>query len=314
MVALLTYITDYLDYLEIEKNRSRKTRENYERYLRRFTDWLCAATNKKEGQLTPQDITADMIRQYRLWLNRVIIEGSEENLKKNTQTYYIIALRNLLKYLSKRDVPVVAADKVELPKMPMREINLISSEELERLLDQPNTSALKGLRDKAILETLFSTGLRVSELAGLKKDSINLKTGEFSVKGKGSKIRVVFLSDRAKTALANYMEKRQDLEEYLFVSTSFNQSKTSVKALTPRSIERLVKYYAASAGITKDVVPHTLRHAFATDLLQNGADLRSVQIMLGHSSITTTQVYTHLTDKELKETYRAFHGRRMKDK
>ncbi|MCX6737569.1 MAG: tyrosine-type recombinase/integrase [Candidatus Parcubacteria bacterium] len=304
MVALLSYITDYLDYLEIEKNRSRKTRENYERYLRRFTNWLCAATNKKEEQLTPQDITADMIRQYRLWLNRVIVEGSEEGLKKNTQTYYIIALRNLLKYLSKRDVPVIAADKVELPKMPMREINLISSEELERLLDQPNTSTLKGLRDKAILETLFSTGLRVSELAGLKKESINLKTGEFSVKGKGSKIRVVFLSDRAKIALANYMEKRQDLEEYLFVSTSFNQSKTSVKALTTRSIERLVKYYAASAGITKEVVPHTLRHAFATDLLQNGADLRSVQMMLGHSSITTTQVYTHLTDKELKETYK----------
>ena len=313
MSSLLSYITDYLDYLEIEKNRSRKTRENYERYLRRFTDWLSAATNKKAEQLVSQDITTDLIRQYRLWLNRVVIEGSEENLKKNTQTYYIIALRNLLKYLSKRDVPVIAADKIELPKMPMREINLISSDELERLLDQPNTSNLKGLRDKAILETLFSTGLRVSELAGLKKESINLKTGEFSVKGKGSKIRVVFLSDRAKTALSNYMDKRQDMEEYLFVSTGFNQSKTSVKALTSRSIERLVKYYAASAGITKDVVPHTLRHAFATDLLQNGADLRSVQMMLGHSSITTTQIYTHLTDKELKETYKAFHGRRMKE-
>ncbi len=314
MSSLLSYITDYLDYLEIEKNRSRKTRENYERYLKRFTNWLSAATNKKTEQLIPQDITADLIRQYRLWLNRVVIEGSEENLKKNTQTYYIIALRNLLKYLSKRDVSVVAADKVELPKMPMREINLISSEELERLLDQPDTSTTKGLRDKAILETLFSTGLRVSELAGLKKESINLKTGEFSVKGKGSKIRVVFLSERAKMALANYLEKRQDLEEYLFVSTSFNQSKTSVKALTTRSIERLVKYYAVSAGITKEVVPHTLRHAFATDLLQNGADLRSVQMMLGHSSITTTQIYTHLTDKELKETYKAFHGRRMKEK
>ena len=311
MSSLLSYVTDYLDYLEIEKNRSRKTRENYERYLRRFTNWLSAATNKKEEQLMPRDITADMIRQYRLWLNRVVIEGSDEGLKKNTQTYYIIALRNLLKYLSKRDVEVMAADKVELPKMPMREINLISSEELDRLLEQPDNSTLKGLRDKAILETLFSTGLRVSELAGLKKDSINLKTGEFSVKGKGSKIRVVFLSDRAKTALANYLEKRPDLEEYLFVSTGFNQSKTSVKALTTRSIERLVKYYAVSAGITKNVVPHTLRHAFATDLLQNGADLRSVQMMLGHSSITTTQIYTHLTDKELKETYRAFHGRRM---
>ena len=314
MTQLLSYITDYLDYLEIEKNRSRKTRENYERYLRRFADWLAAATNKQVNDLTVKDINFDLIRQYRLWLNRVVIEGSEENLKKNTQNYYIIALRNLLKYLSKRDVSTVAADKVELPRMPMREINLISSEELERLLNQPDVSNLKGLRDKAILETLFSTGLRVSELAGLKKDSINLKTGEFSVKGKGSKIRVVFLSDRAKIALANYISKRQDLEEYLFVSTGFNQSKTSVKALTTRSIERLVKYYAASAGITKDVVPHTLRHAFATDLLQNGADLRSVQMMLGHSSITTTQIYTHLTDKELKETYKAFHGRKMKDK
>ncbi|HPR91580.1 MAG TPA: tyrosine-type recombinase/integrase [Candidatus Paceibacterota bacterium] len=314
MAALSSYINDYLDYLEIEKNRSRKTRENYERYLRRFTDWLAAAVHKKSGDLVVQDITFDLVRQYRLWLNRVVLEGTEENLKKNTQTYYIIALRNLLKYLAKRDVPTVAADKVELPRMPMREINLISSEELERLLDQPRTDTLKGLRDKAILETLFSTGLRVSELASLKKDSINLKTGEFSVKGKGSKIRVVFLSNRAKIALANYIAKRQDLEEYLFVSTGFNQSKTNVKALTTRSIERLVKYYAASAGITKDVVPHTLRHAFATDLLQNGADLRSVQMMLGHSSITTTQIYTHLTDKELKETYRAFHGRKMKDK
>ena len=314
MAALSSYINDYLDYLEIEKNRSRKTRENYERYLRRFTDWLAAAVHKKSGDLVVQDITFDLVRQYRLWLNRVVLEGTEENLKKNTQTYYIIALRNLLKYLAKRDVPTVAADKVELPRMPMREINLISSEELERLLDQPRTDTLKGLRDKAILETLFSTGLRVSELANLKKDSINLKTGEFSVKGKGSKIRVVFLSNRAKIALANYIAKRQDLEEYLFVSTGFNQSKTNVKALTTRSIERLVKYYAASAGITKDVVPHTLRHAFATDLLQNGADLRSVQMMLGHSSITTTQIYTHLTDKELKETYRAFHGRKMKDK
>lgn len=314
MAALSSYINDYLDYLEIEKNRSRKTRENYERYLRRFTDWLAAAVHKKSGDLVVQDITFDLVRQYRLWLNRVVLEGTEENLKKNTQTYYIIALRNLLKYLAKRDVPTVAADKVELPRMPMREINLISSEELERLLDQPRTDTLKGLRDKAILETLFSTGLRVSELASLKKDSINLKTGEFSVKGKGSKIRVVFLSNRAKIALANYIAKRQDLEEYLFVSTGFNQSKTNVKALATRSIERLVKYYAASAGITKDVVPHTLRHAFATDLLQNGADLRSVQMMLGHSSITTTQIYTHLTDKELKETYRAFHGRKMKDK
>jgi len=299
-------IKQYLDYLEIEKNRSLKTRDNYRRYLYRYLLWLSNYKNK--STLSLSDIDEESVRNYRLWLNRQT-NLSGDNLKKNTQSYYLIALRNFLKYLTKRGFKVLPPEKIELPKVPEREIELISIEELERLLAAPSNNDLKGKRDKAILETLFSTGLRVSELTKLNRDSIDFKRDEFSVRGKGGKIRVVFLSERAKQALKNYLESRKDIDEALFVSFKKNGS---LSRLTSRSIERIIKFYAAKAGLTKKVTPHTLRHLFATDLLQGGADLRSVQALLGHSSINTTQIYTHLTDKELKEVHRAFHGKRLK--
>ncbi len=304
-------IKDFLDYLEIEKNRSPKTRENYARYLNRFVFWLENETNKSADSLDASYINNDNVRKYRLWLNRQK-NSDDEILKRNTQAYHIIALRSFLKYLTRRDIKTLAAEKIELPKIPSRELDLISIEELNRLLSAPDTNTLSGKRDQAILETFFSTGLRVSELCKLNRDNINLKRGEFSVKGKGGKIRVVFLSERAKKSISTYLEKRLDIEEPLFVNISRSKKIKESLRLSPRSIERIVKKYALAAGIMKKMVPHTLRHAFATDLLQNGADLRSVQMLLGHASITTTQVYTHLTDKELQQIHLTFHGKRLR--
>ncbi|MBI4119154.1 MAG: tyrosine-type recombinase/integrase [Parcubacteria group bacterium] len=302
---------DYLDYLEIEKNRSPKTIENYARYLNRFLAW-----SKKSS---PETITADLVRNYRLYLNRI-----SPPLKKITQAYHLIALRNFLKYLAKRDVKTLTSDKIELGPTGDRHIDFLENEEVERLLAAASGASPKGFRDKAILELLFSTGLRVSELCSLNRESVNLKRGEFAVKGKGDKIRVVFLSEPAKNALTAYLDKRKDIDEALFVrnikiqafAPSSVRGDTSSKnqdlRLTPRSIQRLVKYYAARAGIVKNIHPHTLRHSFATDLLRNGADIRSVQAMLGHANITTTQIYTHVTDTQLKEVHQAFHARRRK--
>ncbi|MBI2466171.1 MAG: tyrosine-type recombinase/integrase [Candidatus Sungbacteria bacterium] len=293
---------DYLDYLEIEKNRSPKTIENYARYLKRFLAW-----SKKSS---PETITADLVRNYRLYLNRI-----NPPLKKITQTYHLISLRNFLKYLAKRDIKTLTADKIELAPTGDRHIDFLENEEVERLLAAAEGASPKSFRDKAVLELLFSTGLRVSELCSLNRESVNLKRGEFAVKGKGGKIRVVFLSDTAKNALTVYLDKRKDIDNALFVRNAKNQSSNDKKSnlrLTPRSIQRLVKYYAAKAGIVKNIHPHTLRHSFATDLLRNGADIRSVQAMLGHANITTTQIYTHVTDTQLKEVHQAFHARRRK--
>lgn len=253
----------------------------------------------------------DSVREYRLFLNREITQHGDSR-KRNTQGYYMIALRNLLRYITRRDIEVMSPDKIDLPKIPERDINIIDESELERLLEAPDLSHLKGIRDKAILECLFSTGLRVSELCSLNREGVNLKTGEFPVRGKGNKIRIVFLSERAIKYLKMWLENRKDVEEALFVSIPHNIGAKFFHRLTPRSIERLIQYYAAKAGIAKRVVPHTLRHCFATDLLQNGADLRSVQSLLGHSSITTTQIYTHVTNKELKAIHKNFHGKQMK--
>jgi len=300
-------LNDYLDYLEIEKNRSIKTRVNYERYLKKFLEFSKISR--------PEQISQDLVRQYRLWLNR-------QGIKKNTQNYHLIALRNLLKYLAKRDIEILPADKIELGKQSERQVIFLENNELERLLNAPDNDSFKSLRDRAILELLFSTGLRVSELGGLNRDSINLKSGEFAVRGKGDKVRLVFLSETAKTALKNYLQKRQDIDEALFIrnisaqggsaSGGKNPAKSDNLRLTSRSIERLVHYYAAKAGLSKKVTPHTLRHSFATDLLINGADIRSVQALLGHSNITTTQIYTHITDKQLREVHQAFHGKQRK--
>ena len=293
----------FLEYLEIEKNRSQKTIENYDHYLKRFFDYA----KIKE----PDEITQEVVRTYRLYLNR-FKSPAGALLKKQTQMFHLIALRNFLKYLAKRDIKTLAPEKIELGKMPSREIEFMEEEELKRLLDSPKGNDLRALRDRALLETLFSTGLRVSELARLNRDSINLKNAEFGVRGKGGKIRIVFLSDDAKEKLKQYLEKREDTDQALFIQIPKNKrfNKISDLRLTPRSVERLVKKYAVSSGIAKKVTPHSLRHSFATDLLRSGADLRSVQALLGHSNITTTQVYTHVTDKTLREIHKKYHGKR----
>jgi len=293
-------LDDYLNYLEIEKNRSIKTRENYKRYLDAFINFSKIKTEK--------DISAEKVRDFRLHLARVETPKGE-NLKKTTQSYYIIALRNFLKYLIKSDFNVLSPDKIELPRIPGRQIEIIEYPDLERLLAAPNGSDLRSLRDKAILETLFSTGLRISELCSLNR-RFDINRGELTVRGKGGKLRVVFLSERSKKAIKNYLDKRFDTEEALFISLTKSKKPKVIARIIPRTIQRIVDFYSRKAGITKKVHPHTIRHLFATDLLIGGADLRSVQELLGHASISTTQIYTHLTNKELREVHRAFHGRR----
>jgi site-specific recombinase XerD len=299
--------TEYLEYLEVEKDRSRKTIENYDHYLTRFLSWAKISS--------PADITEELVRRYRLYLNRWV-DKKGRSLKKVTQNYHAIALRNFLKYLAKRDIKTLAAEKIELGKAQRREVEFLEPEEIERIFEAAAGTDLKSLRDRAILELLYCSGLRVSELASLNRDQVNLKTQEFSVRGKGGKTRVVFISDKAKNVLERYLEKRSDIDPALFVRLGLKQIEKEPKAdnrrLTPRSIQRIVKFYARKAGIVKDVHPHTLRHSFATDLIQNGADIRSVQEMLGHSSVTTTQIYTHVTNRRLKEVHKAFHGRRRK--
>lgn len=296
---LPTLLTQYLEYLEIEKNRSQKTLENYDHYLKRFLDFAKISS--------PEQIDLELVRRYRIHLNRLTDEN-EKTLSKLTQNYHTIALRSFLKYLAKRDIKTLSAEKIELAKNPAREIVFLNSDELKRLLATPKGNDIASLRDHAILETLFSTGLRVSELCSLNRESVNIQNGEFSVVGKGNKLRIVFLSETAKEALKNYLKERTDIEKALFVRHA-KSDKESLR-LSERSVQRLIKKYAVMAGIVKKVSPHKLRHSFATDLLQNGADIRSVQSMLGHSSITTTQIYTHYTDKQLREIHKKFHGKK----
>jgi site-specific recombinase XerD len=296
----------FLEYIEIERGRAVKTIENYDHYLSRFIEW--------SKVVKPKDITETNIREFRLWLNRQ--PGVSGSLKRRTQNYYLIALRAFLKFLRKRDIDCVNPERIELAKLPERSLDLISGAELSRLLEAPKASvkdknSLRVLRDTAILETLFSTGLRVSELCALNSD-IDLSRDELSVRGKGEKVRVVFMSDTAKDAIRAYLKARKDMEEALFVRVlSDKQSRKSTPSrLTSRSIELIMKVYAAKAGITKKVTPHILRHSFATDLLSNGADIRSVQALLGHASINTTQIYTHVTDSHLREIHKKFHKKR----
>ena len=309
------YKTQFLEYLEVEKQRSPKTIENYDRYLEKFLFWAKISD--------PKDINDDLIRNFRLYLNR-FQNKKGENLKKITQNYYVIAIRCFLKYLTKKDIKTLQAEKVEIGKIPEREVDFLENSEVERILESASGMSFKALRDRAIMELLFSAGLRVSELISINRDKLNLKSGELSVRGKGNKIRVVFISDTASNALKEYLKKREDIDPALFVRDvkslkKFESERNKVKnekndslRLTPRSIQRIVKYYALKAGIVKDVHPHTLRHSFATDLLMNGADIRSVQAMLGHASINTTQIYTHVTNPHLKEVHQAFHARRRK--
>ncbi len=297
--------TEFLQYVEIEKGRSLNTVRNYDQYLTRFIDY----TKLKD----PKDITDGVVRDFRIWLNRQETRGEKgkanTTLKKRTQNYYLIAIRAFLKYLARQNITSLSPDRIELAKVPERSLDLITIEELDRLLKAPDTNTLKGLRDKAMLELLFSTGLRVSELCALPRE-INLKMDEMSVRGKGEKVRVVFISDDARNAVKKWLDKRDDMDDALFIhikeGEKLSKDKDSMR-ITSRSVERIIKQYAINSGISKKVTPHVIRHSFATDLLRNGADLRSVQMLLGHANINTTQIYTHVTDTELKKIHKKFH-------
>lgn len=292
--------TQFLEYLEIEKGRSVKTVENYDRYLARYIDFSKVSS--------PAKITEQSVREFRIHLNRQ--SGTSGTMKHKTQNYYMISLRAFLKFLRKREIESLNPERIELAKVGQRDLDLITADELNRLINGPkNDTSLAGLRDRAILELFFSTGLRVSELCALNRD-IDLTRDEFSVRGKGEKVRVVFLSPAAKAAIKAYEAKRGDVDNALFIQMGRASKKAEELRLTPRSIERIVKGYAIKAGITRKVTPHVIRHSFATDLLENGADLRAVQALLGHQNIATTQVYTHITDKHLREVHKAFHGKR----
>lgn len=296
-------IMDFLEYMEIEQNRSQKTIENYHHYLDRLVEFADDVEVKK--------IDAELIRKWRLWLNRYK-DDRGDTLSKTTQNYHLIALRSFLTYLSKRGIESLTPEKIELARVKRKQVTFLTPEELARIIEKPDLTTDTGLRDRAILELLFSGGLRVSELVNLDRDHINLKRREFMVRGKGQKDRPIFISDEAAHWLKHYLDKRADSHKPLFIRYSGSREVTNdgeFMRLTARSVQRLVQNYARAAGITKKVSPHTLRHSFATDLLMNGADLRSVQSMLGHSNISTTQIYTHMTDPHLKKVHEKFHNK-----
>jgi site-specific recombinase XerD len=295
-------LLDYIEHLEVEGGRSAKTAENYKLYLERFVEFT--------NDITVDKITSEVIRKYRLWLNRYKNYNDDE-LATITQSYHLIALRGFLTYLSKRDIASLSPEKIELPKISRKQVTFLHYDEVARLLDTISIESEDGLRDRAIIELLFSSGLRVSELVNLNRDHVNTKRREFMVRGKGQKDRPVFIGEAAASRVEDYLAARLDNLPPLFLSYSRNNTATTsgdYRRLSTRSIQRIINKYAKLAGITKHVSPHTMRHSFATDLLMNGADLRSVQVMLGHSNISTTQVYTHVTDEHLREVYEKFHS------
>lgn len=297
---------DFVEYIEVERGRARRTAENYHLYMERLLEFA--------GDITVGKIDAELIRKYRLWLNRYVDEQGRE-LGRITQNYHLIALRSFLKYCARREIETLDSAKIDLPKINKKQVSFLSFDEVSRLLSAVDSNSKTGLRDRAILELLFSGGLRVSELCNLNRDHINLKLCEFTVRGKGQKDRPIFISPAAAESLENYLTSRNDAARPLFLNESRNITTGDVtsektgenRRLAPRSIQRIVSFYAQKAGITKKVSPHTLRHSFATDLLMNGADLRSVQSLLGHSNIATTQIYTHITDPHLREVHAKFH-------
>lgn len=296
----------FLEYLEIERGRSVKTIENYDRYLERFFDFVKITD--------PKQLTEEQVREFRLYLNRqpgTKVGGRLDPMKRRTQNYYLIALRAFLKFLRMRGISSLNPERIELAKVPERSLDLISEAELVRLMAAPKADSLDGKRDRAILELLFSTGLRISELCALSIDDVDLTRDEFSVRGKGDKVRVVFISEEAKSMVREYLAARKDMDDALFVRYGKKAHIGEDARITPRTVQRLLKRYAAKAGITRKVTPHVIRHSFATDLLSNGADLRSVQALLGHANIGTTQIYTHVTDAHLREVHKKFHGKRQ---
>lgn len=295
-MTIATAIRQFLEHEDIEKGHSQLTIRNYETYLRKFLEF-----SEKQKISDIDKVDQELVRQFRLYLSQI-----NPPLKKNTRNYYLIALRSWLKYLQKRDFKVLSAEKIELAKVGERDIDILTPKELDRLLTTSKENTMIGLRNKAILEMLFSTGLRLAEIACLDRGDIDLSQKEFSIRGKGDKVRLVFLSGSAREALKNYFTKRRDENPALFINKFCSR-------LAPRSIERAVKQIARQAGISKKVTPHLLRHQFATDLLSSGADIRSVQTLLGHSSITTTQIYTHITSRDLRDVHSAFHGKQRKN-
>lgn len=306
MTSLPQLIDQFLEYLEIEKNCSKLTIRDYRHYLQFFFDWF----SKSYPTKSVADINLDLIRKYRVHLSNKT-DGKGRTLKKVTQNYYVIALRSFLRYLIKNDIKTLEPSKIDLPKTESRSLKFLEREQIDRLVTMPDTSKEEGVRDRAILELLFSTGLRVSELAKLNHPQINIDRREFGVVGKGGRARVVFISERAADWLERYLTMRKDSYKPLFIRYSgkvdeeYNGEKMR---LTTRSIERIVKKYVRLARLPVDATVHTLRHSFATDLLTNGADLRSVQEMLGHKNIATTQIYTHITNKQLREVHKSFHS------
>lgn len=304
MTQLETLKREFLEHIEIEKGRALKTVENYDHYISRYFEFSKAKN--------PEDITATSVREFRLWLNRQSMGNNRatgKTVSRKTQNYYMIALRVFLKFLTRRKVESMSAEEIDLAKIPERHLDLITSSELARLLKSSEGDDIKSLRDKSILELLFSTGLRVSELCSLTND-FDLSAEEFSIRGKGGKVRVVFVSPEARDALKKYLALRKDMSDALFVQVGKElENKKDVRGLTRRSIERIVKQCAIKAGISKKVTPHVIRHCFATDLLSNGADIRSVQMMLGHANIATTQIYTHVTDAHLRDVHKKFHSK-----
>ena len=304
-------VADFLESLEIEKGRSTKTVENYGLYLARFIDLI---TEDFEGQemIKPSDITPEILRRFRLKLNRFSDNQNKERLSALTQSYHLIALRGFFKYLAKRGIKSLDPSLIDLPRAAKKQVTFLHFDEIERLLAEIPLDTESGLRDRAIIELLFSGGLRVSELCSLNRDSINLERREFMVRGKGKKDRPIFIDKSTAECIEDYLNMRTDTLPALFLNNSANQQIPSTsgdfRRLTPRSIERIVQKYTRLSGITKHVTPHTMRHSFATDLLMNGADIRSVQSLLGHANISTTQIYTHITDPHLKEVHEKFHS------
>lgn len=304
---LPTLVDEFLEYLEIERNLSPLTIRDYRHYLDNFCDW-----SKKHSPVgKPQDLTVELIRKYRVYLAHYNSPNGNLPLKKVTQNYYVIALRSFLRYLIRKDLAVVAPEKIELPKTESRSLKFLDRDQLERLLAQPDVSTERGIRDKTLMEMLFSTGLRVSELCRLNRDQINMERGEFGVIGKGGRARVVFLSDRAIIWLEKYLVKRMDQSKALFIRYAGNAQATQnleKLRLTSRSVQRILEKYVRAARLPVKATPHVLRHSFATDLLMNGADLRSVQELLGHKNVSTTQIYTHVTNAQLRDVHKAFHS------
>jgi site-specific recombinase XerD len=318
LTPLHQHVIGYLQHLEVERNVSRLTIRNYRHYLSRFADWFVTQGHTDISQVTLKDIT-----EYRVYLSELGDETGKE-LSRKTQSYHVIALRSLLKWLIKNDVPVISPEKIDVPKSDAEHMSFLDKDQLERLLSQPLLSTPIGLRDKAMLEVLFSTGLRVSELVSLNREQVDTKRREFGVIGKGRKARVVFLSERAAQWVEQYLVTRNDIWSPLFIRMDHLSEYASNKGtrnigridvdgeqmrLTTRSVQRSVQKYAKAAHLPLKITPHGIRHTFATDLLQNGAGLRDVQEMLGHKNISTTQIYTHVTRPELKKIHDKFHGK-----